>query len=92
MILLQDGYEQVKKGWIGFSLAICRKSLFSIMFTIGIWVIKPLAIYSFLLIIQTLWQIPDKITNVQEEKAKVEEETEKSRSKKSTVKRGKKKK
>lgn len=65
---------------------------FGIMFTIGIWVIKPLAIYSFLLIVQALWQIPDKITNVQEEKAKVEEETEKSRSKKSTVKKGKKKK
>jgi len=65
---------------------------FGVVFTVGIWVIKPLAIYSFLLIVQTLWQIPDKITNVQEDTAKIEEEAESSSAKKSVVKRGKKKK
>ncbi|MDP5021267.1 MAG: hypothetical protein NWP91_06010 [Rickettsiaceae bacterium] len=65
---------------------------FGIMFTVGIWVIKPLAIYSFLLIVQTLWQIPDKISNVQEDTAKIEEEAENSSSKKSTAKRAGKKK
>lgn len=65
---------------------------FGIMFTVGIWVIKPLAIYSFLLIVQTLWQIPDKVTNIQEDKAMVEEEAESSSAKKSVVKRVKKKK
>ena len=41
---------------------------------------------------QTLWQIPDKISNVQEDTAKIEEEAENNSSKKSTAKRGKKKK
>ena len=65
---------------------------FGIVFMIGVWVIKPLAIYSFLLIIQTLWQIPDKMTKAEEDKDKVEEETAKISSKKSVVKGGKKKK
>lgn len=31
---------------------------FGIIFTIGLWVVKPICIFSFLLLIKTMWQIP----------------------------------
>ena len=31
---------------------------FGIIFNLGLWVVKPICIFSFLLLVKTMWQIP----------------------------------
>ena len=46
---------------------------FGIIFNLGLWVVKPLCIFSFLLLIKTMWQIPS-IKHEDSNKQEVEKE------------------